>query len=61
MWFIGLVFKKTENLNIDLTSDIQSFTAQGKVIFLNQEKMLFFYYNYLFSNSSSSGIHSQDC
>lgn len=28
MWFIGLVFKKTESLNIDLTSDIQSFTAQ---------------------------------
>ena len=29
MWFIGLVFKKTENLNIDLTLDIQSFTGQG--------------------------------
>jgi len=28
MWFIGLVFKKTENLNIDLTLDIQSFTGQ---------------------------------
>lgn len=29
MWFIGLVFKKTESLNIDLTQDIQAFTAQG--------------------------------
>lgn len=28
MWFIGLVFEKTENLNIDLTTDIQAFTAQ---------------------------------
>ncbi|KAI9564763.1 hypothetical protein GHT06_008504 [Daphnia sinensis] len=28
MWFIGLVFKKTESLNIDLTQDIQAFTAQ---------------------------------
>lgn len=26
MWFIGLEFAKTENLNIDLTSDIQAFT-----------------------------------
>ncbi|XP_075212061.1 poly(A) polymerase hiiragi isoform X2 [Lycorma delicatula] len=26
MWFIGLVFAKTENLNVDLTYDIQSFT-----------------------------------
>ncbi|XP_071450395.1 poly(A) polymerase type 3 [Hetaerina americana] len=26
MWFIGLVFAKTENLNVDLTFDIQSFT-----------------------------------
>lgn len=25
-WFIGLQFAKTENLNVDLTSDIQSFT-----------------------------------
>ena len=29
MWFIGLAFEKTENLNIDLTTDIQVFTAQG--------------------------------
>lgn len=29
MWFIGLVFKKTESLNIDLTQDIQAFTGQG--------------------------------
>lgn len=26
MWFIGLEFAKTENLNIDLTADIQAFT-----------------------------------
>ncbi|KAJ1519933.1 hypothetical protein ONE63_004168 [Megalurothrips usitatus] len=26
MWFIGLVFAKTEHLNVDLTYDIQSFT-----------------------------------
>ncbi|XP_067007897.2 poly(A) polymerase type 3 isoform X2 [Anabrus simplex] len=26
MWFIGLVFTKTENLNVDLTFDIKSFT-----------------------------------
>ncbi|KAL1124811.1 hypothetical protein AAG570_001432 [Ranatra chinensis] len=27
MWFIGLVFNKIENLNVDLTYDIQSFTS----------------------------------
>lgn len=27
MWFIGLVFEKTENLNVDLTQDILSFTT----------------------------------
>ena len=32
MWFIGLVFEKTENLNIDLTTDIQAFTGQGRMI-----------------------------
>lgn len=26
MWFIGLEFAKSENLNVDLTSDIQAFT-----------------------------------
>lgn len=26
MWFIGLEFKKTENLNVDLTESIQNFT-----------------------------------
>lgn len=26
MWFIGLMFEKTENLNVDLTYDIQNFT-----------------------------------
>lgn len=34
MWFIGLVFAKTENLNVDLTYDIQHFTNQGKVYFV---------------------------
>lgn len=29
MWFIGLVFRKSENLNVDLTYDIQSFTNAG--------------------------------
>ena len=29
-WFIGLVFIKAENVNIDLTYDIQSFTDTGK-------------------------------
>lgn len=32
MWVIGLVFKKTENsenLSVDLTYDIQSFTDTG--------------------------------
>lgn len=26
MWFIGMEFKKTENLNVDLTESIQNFT-----------------------------------
>lgn len=26
MWFVGLEFQKAENLNVDLTGDIQSFT-----------------------------------
>jgi poly(A) polymerase len=26
MWFIGLEFAKTENINIDLTVDIKNFT-----------------------------------
>lgn len=26
MWFIGLEFEKTENLNVDLTENIQNFT-----------------------------------
>lgn len=26
MWFIGLDFERTENLNVDLTENIQSFT-----------------------------------
>lgn len=28
-WFIGLVFVKAENVNVDLTFDIQSFTDIG--------------------------------
>lgn len=34
MWVIGIVFKKmegSENLNVDLTVDIQSFTDTGKL------------------------------
>lgn len=37
MWVIGLVFKKTENsenLSVDLTYDIQSFTDTGEFCFL---------------------------
>lgn len=30
MWFIGLLFAKTENLNIDLTYDIKSFVEISK-------------------------------
>lgn len=30
MWFIGVVFAKSENLNVDLTYDIMSFTDTGK-------------------------------
>lgn len=26
MWFIGLEFERTENLNVDLTDSIQNFT-----------------------------------
>jgi poly(A) polymerase len=36
MWVIGLVFKKTENsenLSVDLTYDIQSFTDTGMSLF----------------------------
>lgn len=29
MWFIGLVFAKSGNLNVNLTYDIQSFTIAG--------------------------------
>lgn len=28
MWFIGLEFERTENLNVDLTESIQNFTQQ---------------------------------
>ena len=30
-WFIGLDFNKSEGMNIDLTSDIQSFVENGKM------------------------------
>lgn len=30
MWFIGLLFAKSENLNIDLTYDIKSFVETSK-------------------------------
>ena len=30
-WFVGLDFNKMEGMNIDLTSDIQSFVEDGKV------------------------------
>ena len=32
MWFIGLLFAKSENLNIDLTYDIKSFVDSSKYI-----------------------------
>ena len=32
MWFIGLVFAKAENLNIDLTYDINTFRENGKLV-----------------------------
>ena len=41
MWVIGIVFKKmegSENLNVDLTFDIQSFTDTGKEQLLNCAK-----------------------
>lgn len=31
LWFIGLEFKKAENLNIDLTDSITAFTTQGNL------------------------------
>lgn len=31
MWFIGLLFTKSENLNIDLTYDIKSFAESSTV------------------------------
>lgn len=30
-WFIGLIFSKVENLNVDLTYDILTFTETGKL------------------------------
>lgn len=37
MWVIGIVFKKmegSENLNVDLTFDIQTFTDTGMIWFI---------------------------
>lgn len=45
MWVIGLVFKKTENsenLSVDLTYDIQSFTDTGKLDFSKSLKILIY-------------------
>lgn len=61
MWFIGLVFKKTESLNIDLTQDIQGFTGQGTyylslIKFRNQV----YYFSFLFFSSSSLSSVVQD-
>lgn len=39
MWVIGVIFKKmeaSENLNVDLTIDIQSFTDTGMITSLKQ-------------------------
>jgi poly(A) polymerase len=40
MWFIGLEFAKTENLNVNLTYDIQSFTetVQNHALNINMLK-----------------------
>lgn len=32
MWFIGLLFAKSENLNVDLTYDIKSFSDTSKFL-----------------------------
>lgn len=32
MWFIGLEFAKTENINVDLTYDIRNFQDLGKIV-----------------------------
>ena len=45
MWFIGLEFERTENLNVDLTESIQNFTEhviQHGVSFTYQNKENFF-------------------
>ncbi len=33
-WFIGLIFVKAENVNVDLTYDIQSFADTGNYTFI---------------------------
>jgi poly(A) polymerase len=37
-WFIGLIFSRVENLNVDLTYDILTFTDRGKK----------YYYSFIF-------------
>lgn len=43
MWFIGLIFAKSENLNVDLTYDIKTFTGsvhrQANAIKMFKESM----------------------
>lgn len=43
MWFIGLEFQKSENLNIDLTYDIQSFTTTGKYFLKTHQGLYLFF------------------
>ena len=52
-WFVGLDFNKMEGMNIDLTSDIQSFVENGKVhmLLLPHHCNYRQYNNYVKSNS----------
>lgn len=38
MWFIGLLFAKSENLNVDLTYDIRSFAETSKIAYFTKKK-----------------------
>lgn len=65
MWVIGLVFKRTENsenLSVDLTYDIQSFTDTGKFdlsTFCSSKAMLASKSYPAFDHSSPFGNHEQ--
>lgn len=51
MWVIGLVFKKTENsenLSVDLTYDIQSFTDTGIALFGQSKRTCIFEFVFIF-------------